>query len=101
MKLSLKEWLAHPATKAMGIVGVTGGVLHLPLVAALWTGFWGQLGTIFTLVSVGGFTIAPRVDFINEEIATAVALTVAALYGLKKLLGVYRGFRNSIDNTES
>jgi hypothetical protein len=99
--LSLREFLTHPASKATALVGVLGGLLNFPVLAALWAGLWGQLPTVFTVSSLLGFTVAPSVEFIPTDTAQAVALVVAGLFVLKKLLDLLRGVRARIDDAQT
>lgn len=98
--LSLRDLLSHPASKATGLVALLGGILKLPLLAAIWAGLWGQLGTAFTVVSIFGFTVAPEVSFVPTQGAKVLALSLAALYGLKKLLDVVRGIRARVKEVQ-
>jgi hypothetical protein len=95
-ELSLREFIAHPASKATALVGVLGGVLNMPVLGVLWGGLWAQLGTVFTVLSIGGFTVAPEVSFLPTQVMKVAALVVAALYGLKKLLDIGRGLRSRV-----
>jgi len=95
-ELSLREFIAHPASKATALVGVLGGLLNPPVLGALWGGLWAQLGTVFTVLSIGGFTVAPEVSFLPTQAMKVAALVVAALYGLKKLLDVGRGLQRRV-----
>lgn len=99
--LSLGEIIAHPASKAAAVVGVLGGLLNLPVLGAIWAGLWTQLPTVFTVTSIFGFTVAPELAFVPTQTAKIVALVVAGLYVLKKLLDVLRGVRTRINDTQS
>jgi len=98
-ELSIREIIAHPASKATALVGVLGGVLNLPLIGALWGGLWAQLGTVFTVTSLFGFTVAPEIAFIPTQGARVAALIAAGLYGLKKLLDIGRGLQRRVQET--
>lgn len=100
-ELSLGEIIAHPASKATALVGVLGGVLKLPLLAALWAGLWGQLGTLFTVTSIFGFTVAPQVSFVPTEGSKVVALVAAGLFATKKLIDAGRGIRKRLNKQNS
>ncbi|WP_231183500.1 hypothetical protein [Haladaptatus sp. DYF46] len=93
--LSLREIFRHPATLATTITGVAGGVLHLPLLASLWTALVAQSGALFGGVSVFAFTVAPKV---SPELAAwlePVAIVLAVLYGGSKL---YRALKSIFTN---
>jgi|GEM_PF-2731476 len=100
-ELSLRGIIAHPVSKATAIVGVLGGVMNLPVLAAVWTTIWTQIGTVFTVTSIFGFTIAPEIPAIDTELAKIVALLAAGLYASKKLLDVLRAVRARINDTQS
>jgi predicted metal-binding membrane protein len=100
-ELSLREIAAHPVSKATAVVGVLGGALNLPVLAAIWTTIWAQIGTVFTVTSIFGFTIAPEIPAVDTELAKIVALLAAGLYAMKKLLDVFRAARARINETQS
>ncbi|WP_338740382.1 hypothetical protein [Haloplanus salilacus] len=100
-ELSLREVVGHPASKATAVVGLLGGLLNLPVLGAIWAGLWTQLPTVFTVTSIFGFTVAPELSFIPTQTAKVVALLVAGLYVLKKLLDVLRGVRTRINDAGS
>jgi len=100
-ELSFWEIIAHPASKAAAMVGVLGGLLNLPVLGAIWAGLWTQLPTVFTVTSIFGFTVAPELSFIPTQTAKIVALVVAGLYVLKKLLDLLRGVRARINDAQT
>jgi len=99
--LSVGEIIAHPVSKATALVGVLGGVMNLPLLAAIWATVWGQIGTVFTVTSIFGFTIAPEVPAVDTELAKMLALVAAGLYATKKLLDVLRSIRSRVNDTNT
>ena len=88
--LTLREVVAHPATLASSAVAVIGGLLNIPFIDALLAVLWAQAGSLFTVLSIGGFTLAPRVAFLPEEPLTILALLGGGRYGGKLLYGVYQ-----------
>jgi len=95
-KITLQEVIRHPATVASSIVAVVGGLLNLPLLNALVAVAWAQAGSLFTVLSIGGFTLGPRVAFIPEEPLTILAIGAGLLYGAKRLYGVYQNFETRL-----
>ena len=89
-KLTLRGVVSHPATVASTVVAFVGGFLNLPVFGAFATVAWAKAGSLFTVLSIGGFTLAPRVPFLPETELTILALVGAALYGAKLLYGVYQ-----------
>jgi len=89
-KLTLREVLRHPVTIASTVVAAVGGLLNVPLLSALATVAWAQAGSLFTVFSIAGFTLAPRVEFLPEQPLTVLAFGGAALYVGKRLYGVYQ-----------
>ena len=65
--LSLRGVIAHPASKATAVVGLLGGLLNLPVLAALWGGLWTQIGTVFTvMIVIGvGVTVVGTVGYVG------------------------------------
>jgi hypothetical protein len=89
-KLTLREVVQHPATIASAVVATIGGLLNLPVLSAFAAVAWAKAGTLFTVLSIGGFTVAPRVEFLPEGPLTVLALGGAGLYVLKLLYGVFQ-----------
>ncbi|WP_049934658.1 hypothetical protein [Haloplanus natans] len=89
-KLTLREAVSHPATVASTLVAVVGGALNLPVFGALATVAWAKAASIFTALSVAGFSLAPRVAFLPEGMLTALAIAAGLLYVAKIAYGVYQ-----------
>ncbi|GAB3321415.1 hypothetical protein [Haloplanus salinarum] len=88
--LTLRGVIAHPLTVASSLVAVLGGFLNLPLFNALAAVAWAKAGSLFTVLSIGGFTLGPRVDFIPSAPLEIAAVVGGVLYGTKLLYGVYQ-----------
>lgn len=95
-KLSLRNLLEHPVTFVMAAVGIGGSVLKLPIVTALWATLWAKASAIFTVLSIAGFTLGPRVAFIPEEPLTVAALGAGALVALKTASKVYDNYEDRL-----
>ena len=89
-KLTLREVLRHPATLASSVVAVVVGALNLPVLGAFATVAWTKAASIFTALSVAGFSLAPRVAFLPEEPLTILAIGAGLLYVGKIGYGVYQ-----------
>jgi hypothetical protein len=94
--ISLREAIAHPAALASALVAAIGGFLNIPVIEALLAVLWTQAGSLFTVLSIGGFTLAPRIDAIPEGTLSSIAIAAAGLYGLKLLYGVYQNFEERL-----
>lgn len=94
--LSLREAIAHPATLASALVAAIGGLLNIPVLDALLAVVWAKAGSLFTVLSIGGFTLAPRVDVIPEGALSSLAIAAGGLYGAKVLYGVYQNFEERL-----
>lgn len=97
--ISLRDWIRHPTTKALAVVGVFGGLLKLPLLAALWAALWANLGTLFPAISITAWTIAPEVPEIPTEPVQVVALGLGGLFVAKMLSKVARNAYDRIINS--
>jgi uncharacterized metal-binding protein len=78
--MNVKELLTKPVTVAtsagVGLAHGLGITWLDPLVSVLLA----NLSTLFTALSITGFTIAPEVAWLPEETLTTLALVVAGLY---------------------
>jgi|GEM_PF-6198205 len=83
--MELRELLTQPvavATAAGGALLQLLGVTWLdPAVSVLFA----NIGTLFTALSISGFTIAPELAWLPEDTLTTLTLIVAGLYVLKLL----------------
>jgi len=83
--MGLKDILTQPATVAtssgIAIANAIGLTWFDPLISVLL----GNLNTVFTALSVTGFTIAPEISWLPQDTLTTLTLAVAGLYVLKLL----------------
>lgn len=91
----LQEAVRHPWAQASTVVAALWGFLHFGALKALALAFWAKAGSVFTVASIFGFTIAPRSPAVPTGPATKLAVAAAGLYGLKKLYDVYKGVRST------
>lgn len=83
--MSMKDILTQP----IAVATATGGAL-LQLLGVTWIDpfasvLLANIGTLFTALSISGFTIAPEVAWIPEDTLTTLTLIAAAVYVLKLL----------------
>jgi hypothetical protein len=94
--ITLREVIAHPATLASTVVAFIGGILNIPILEALIAVLWAKAGSLFTVLSIGGFTLGPRVPMIPEGPLTTLAIIAGVLYGVKVLYGVVQNFEERV-----
>lgn len=90
------EIVTHPWTTATVVIGVVGGVLQVPLVAALWDVLWSQAGALFAALSVTGFTLAPEVPWLPTQTIQVAALVAGGLFVLTRLHKVWTALREQL-----
>jgi hypothetical protein len=75
-----RDVLTHPITTASAIFAVVANVLSLPFIDAVWSVAWSNAGTLFTVLSVSGFTLAPEVPWLPAEPLSIAALVAGTLF---------------------
>lgn len=96
--MKTKEILKHPATLVSALLGGLGLAVKPALVLGVGGALWGQLGTLFTAISVFAFTVVPQVPALSpaESILTGAALLTGVAYGLKLLNRVYQRIQTQL-----
>ncbi|MBV0925017.1 hypothetical protein KTS45_12500 [Halomicroarcula limicola] len=96
--MTLSESLRHPASLATAVVGAGMSIVKFPLLLELGHWLATSSGSLFTVASIFGFTIAPEVDAIPAELLKPVALALGAIYAASKL---YRALKNLSETVDS
>jgi hypothetical protein len=99
--MEIKELLTEPKAVATA----TGGAL-LQLLGVTWVDpvasvVIANIGTVFTALSISGFTIAPEVAWIPEGALTKLTLLAAAVYVLKLLDSLSDQLKQKINNDDN
>ncbi|TKX78437.1 hypothetical protein EXE53_21180 [Halorubrum sp. SD626R] len=99
--MELKHILTEPKTVATA----TGGAL-LQLLGVTWLDpvasvVVANIGTVFTALSISGFTIAPEVAWIPEGALTKLTLLAAAVYVVKLLDNLSDELKQKLNNDDS
>jgi hypothetical protein len=92
--MELKKIITDPATVAVTVAGALSHLLGLGIADAIVHVVWANVPTLFTALSVSGFTLAPRVEWLPAEPLTAAAIAVGGLYVLRLLNRVWNDFKN-------
>lgn len=75
-----REVVTHPIATASALVALVASVLNVPFIDAVVGVAWANAGTLFTVLSVSGFTLAPEVPWLPAEPLTIAALVAGALF---------------------
>lgn len=99
--MELKQILTEPKAVATA----TGGAL-LQLLGVTWLDpvasvVVANIGTVFTALSISGFTIAPEVAWIPEGALTKLTLLAAAVYVVKLLDSLSDQLKQKLNNDDS
>ena len=97
--------LTELATKPVTLATATGGAL-LQALGVAWIDpvvsvIFGNIGTVFTALSISGFTIAPELAWLPEDTLTTLTLVVAGLYVLKLLDRLADQIKQRLDNDDT
>ena len=96
MKETLRDVLAHPWTHAAALVTGLFGLLHPAAIYAVAGAVWSQAGPLFTLSSLLGWSLAPRVEWLPGGVFTLVALVTGGLLAAKRGLALYNDFEDRL-----
>lgn len=94
---SFRETLTHPITGLTAAFAFVANVLSIPFVDAIWAVLWNNAGTLFTVLSVSGFTLAPKVPWLPGEPLTIAALVAGALFVATQLDKLAEAFADRLD----
>lgn len=78
-----RKILTDPVTVILATLGAIAHALGVGWVQAVVSVLWTNVSTLFTALSVSGFTLAPQVAWIPEGPVTTAALVAGAAYVLK------------------
>lgn len=73
----LKYYITHPVMAVTSFVGLLFSLTHWSTIEALGVATWHTIGQVFPLVSIGAFTLAPRIPP-----TSAIDWTIIVLGGL-------------------
>jgi hypothetical protein len=100
MKDTIKDIVAHPASKVAGVLSVLGFAIDPMVLHAAFTTVWGNVGTLFTASSIFSFTIAPNLPALPpvvEQGGIGLTLGMGGLYLAKLLDRVYDAYDDKTD----
>jgi len=80
--MTLKELLTQPVTVATSAGLAIAHVLGIGWIDPVITVVLANIPTIFTALSISGFTLAPEVAWLPEETLTTLALVAGGIYVL-------------------
>lgn len=97
INLSIRGFAKHPATVATSAVAVLGGLLHLPLLASLWSGFYATAGSLFGALAVLSF-VAEHVPQLQNEWIIVPMVIVGAVAFHSRIMGWWESFNNKVED---
>ena len=94
--MALKDTLTDPLSVAIGLGTAIAHALGIPWVTAITATIWAKASTLFTVFSVGGFTLAAEVPALPEGPIQTAALALGVIY-LAKLSGrVFESYQERV-----
>lgn len=92
-------------TQPVAVATAVGGAL-LQLLGVTWIDpfvgvLFANIGTLFTALSISGFTIAPEVAWLPEDTLTTLTLVAAGVYVLKLLDRFADQLGDKLDNDDT
>ncbi|AGF91284.1 hypothetical protein DJ71_09250 [Halorubrum sp. E3] len=92
-------------TQPVAVATAAGGAL-LQLLGVTWLDPFvsvvlANIGTLFTALSISGFTIAPEVAWLPEDTLTTLTLVAAGVYVLKLLDSFADQLKQRLDNDDN
>lgn len=94
---SFERILLHPITTASAVFAFAANFLNITLIDAVWAVLWNNAGTLFTVLSVSGFTLAPNIPWIPGNPLNVAALLAGALFVATQLNKLAEAFAERLD----
>lgn len=96
--MELEEAIDHPVTATLAVVGSGLSLFQPGVLEALVGAIWASIGTIFTLTSLGAFTIPRVFPELSGFAGVMKGIFAGALviYGLKLLSQMYQTFEERL-----
>jgi hypothetical protein len=97
---SPRDVVRHPATILSAVLTAASGLFNVPFLDALMGVLWANVPTLFTVSSIGAFTVAPNLGDLPSQVVEAMQVTAILLgvaYGLKLLYGVWTDAEQALD----
>jgi hypothetical protein len=98
--MSIKELLTQPVAVATATGGALLQLLGVTWIDPLASVLFANIGTLFTALSISGFTIAPELAWLPEDTLTTLTLVAAGLYVLKLLDRLADQLRQKLNNDD-
>lgn len=83
MGKQISSYLTDPVTVALSLGAALGHALGIGWIQAVVAVLWANVSTLFTALSITGWSLAPRVPWLPEGPLTAMALVAGAAYVTK------------------
>jgi len=97
---STRDVIRHPATVFSAALTAVGTLFNVPFLDALLAVVWSNVPTLFTVSSIGAFTVAPNLGDLPGQFVEAmqvVAILLGIAYAGKLLYGVWRDAEQRLD----
>ncbi|MFD1634626.1 hypothetical protein ACOZ4L_02710 [Haloplanus ruber] len=92
----ISSFLTDPLTVAVSLAAALGHALGVTWIQAFVAVLWANVSTLFTALSITGWSLAPRVAWLPEGPLTAAALVAGGAYVLKLIDRVYDQMENRL-----
>lgn len=99
--MELKQLLTQPAAVATALGGALLQLLGVTWIDPFIGVLFANIGTLFTALSISGFTIAPEVAWLPEDTLTTLTLVAAGVYVLKLLDRFADQLGDKLDNDDT
>ncbi len=99
--MELTDILTQPAAVATALGGALLQLLGVAWIDPFIGVLFANIGTLFTALSIAGFTIAPEVGWLPEGTLTTLTLVAAGLYVLKLLDSFVDQLQQRLDNDDT
>jgi Na+/phosphate symporter len=80
MALSTRDVLGHPVTAVTAVLAAAAQLLNLVWLDAAVAVLLANIGTLFTAVSITGFTIVPEIEALPNAPFRVLALVIGVIY---------------------
>lgn len=92
---TLRDIVLHPISVVLAAIGIGGGLLHLPIVSAIWGATWANSGALFA--AAGAASQFPSlVPGVSAETLQLLAFLFGGLFVLTRVDRWYDSFRRRL-----
>jgi hypothetical protein len=96
--IDFSDFVRHPVTLFAGAFSTATALLQVEFLRVVGWFLWGNLGELFTVASLAGFTVAPNITFVPENPLIVLAVLTGMVYLVKKVYEMGQELNNQLES---